>query len=59
MHKVQGKTFDKIVASFDLFKQRSFHPGQIYVALSRATSLDGLFLTWKFDTTVKLNSQLR
>ena len=42
IHKLQGKTFQKVVVCFDLFKQRTFNPGQIYVALSRVTSLDGL-----------------
>lgn len=48
VHKVQGKTFDKIVVCFDLFKQRAFHPGQIYVALSRVTNLEGLYVTGTF-----------
>jgi len=30
-------------------RQRSFHPGQIYVALSRVTSLDGLYLTGTYS----------
>jgi len=30
VHKVQGKTFDKIVISFDLMKQKIFHPGKMY-----------------------------
>ena len=42
VHKVQGLTLKKIVISFDLFKQRSFNYGQTYVALSRATSIQGL-----------------
>ena len=49
VHKVQGKTFPKIVFSFDLFKQRSFNKGQVYVTLSRVTSLNGLYLTGNFD----------
>ena len=49
VHKVQGKTFPKIVFSFDLLKQRSFNNGQVYVALSRVTSLNGLYLTGNFD----------
>ena len=39
VHKNQGLTLNKIVISFELFKQRSFNYGQIYVALSCTTSL--------------------
>ena len=49
IHKVQRKTFQKVVVCFDLFKQRTFNPGQIYVALSRVTSLDGLYLTVSYN----------
>ena len=45
IRKVQGKTFQKIVVCFDLFNQKTFNPGQIYVALSRVTSLVGLYYT--------------
>ena len=41
IHKSQGKTFEKVV--FDIGKG-SFTPGQVYVALSRCTSLEGLIL---------------
>ncbi len=41
VHKSQGLTFNK--ATIDVSK--AFAPGQIYVALSRLTSLDGLTLT--------------
>jgi ATP-dependent DNA helicase PIF1 len=44
VHKVQGLTLDNIVVSFDLKKQRYFNYGQVYVALSRATSLKGLHI---------------
>lgn len=40
VHKSQGLTFDKVVADIG----RSFAPGQVYVALSRCTSLEGLIL---------------
>ena len=44
IHKSQGKTFEKIMV--DLGKG-AFAPGQTYVALSRARSLDGVFLRRK------------
>ena len=46
VHKVQGKTLEKIVVSLDKKTCRS--PGQAYVALSRVKSLAGLNLI-KFD----------
>jgi hypothetical protein len=44
VHKEQGLTLDNIVVSFDLKKKRYFNYGQVYVALSRATSLNGLHI---------------
>ena len=44
VHKVQGLTLDNIVVSLDLKKQRYFNYGQVYVALSRATTLGGLHI---------------
>ena len=49
IHKVQGKTFQKVVLCFDLFKQRTFNLQQIYVALSRVTLLDVLYLTGSYN----------
>lgn len=40
VHKSQGLTFDKVI--LDIAK--SFAPGQVYVALSRCTSIDGIVL---------------
>ncbi len=41
IHKSQGKTFDKVVIDLG---RGIFSPGQLYVALSRCTSLDGIVL---------------
>jgi hypothetical protein len=41
IHKCQGKTFDKVAIDFD---RGSFAHGQTYVALSRARSIDGIYL---------------
>ena len=49
VHKVQGKQFPQVVFSFQLLKQRRFNTGQVYVALSRATSLKGLYLTGELN----------
>lgn len=41
VHKSQGLTFEKAIIDVE----KAFAPGQIYVALSRLVSLDGLVLT--------------
>lgn len=42
IHKSQGATYEKAIVDLGA---RVFSPGQTYVALSRLTSLDGLYLT--------------
>ena len=42
IHKSQGKTYDRAVIDLG---SGAFAPGQTYVALSRLSSLDGLYLT--------------
>jgi hypothetical protein len=42
IHKSQGKSFDKIIVDMEY---GAFAPGQLYVALSRCTTLDGITLT--------------
>jgi len=41
IHKSQGKTFDKVIVDIG---RGTFSPGQLYVALSRCTSFEGLVL---------------
>ena len=41
IHKSQGKTLDEVIIDMDF---GSFACGQLYVALSRATSLEGIYL---------------
>lgn len=48
VHKSQGLTFEKAVIDVG----QAFAPGQVYVALSRLTSLDGLILRTKIDPSV-------
>ena len=42
IHKSQGKTYERAVVDLG---QRSFAPGQTYVALSRISALEGLYLS--------------
>src|SRR5690606_29275293 len=46
VHKSQGLTFDKVV----LDVADSFLPGQVYVAMSRCTSLEGIVLKTKINS---------
>ena len=48
LHKVQRLTLEAVI-SFDLVKQKNFSYGQMYVALSRVTSLNGLYLIGEFN----------
>ncbi len=46
IHKSQGLTFNKAIIDVE----NAFAPGQIYVALSRLSTLDGLILTSRIPT---------
>ena len=59
VHKVQGLTLQNVVISFHLNKQKSFNYGQVYVALSRSTSLQGLHILGQInDKHVKANPRV-
>ena len=59
VHKVQGLTVNEIVVSFELNRQNHFNYVQIYVALSRARSLQGLHVTGKIENKhVKANPKV-
>ena len=57
VRKMQSLSLDEGVTSFDLHRQRSFNQGQMYVALSRITSLDRMFLIGNYNkAAIKENS---
>ena len=49
IHKVQSLSVSEAVISFDLQRQKRFNAGQMYVAMSRVRTLNGLYLTGTFD----------
>ena len=51
VHKSQGLTFDKAIIDVG----QAFAPGQVYVALSRLRSLDGLILRTKIQSSAISN----
>lgn len=51
-HKVQGMTVDRAVINID----KCFSPGQAYVALSRVTSKDGLFIETNDPQSLQKNT---
>lgn len=52
VHKVRGLAMDKIVVSLDLLKQRNFNSGQIFLALSRVTLFNFLYIVQVFSEKV-------
>jgi hypothetical protein len=53
VHKSQGLTFDRAIIDVG----QAFAPGQVYVALSRLRSLDGLILRTRIDPAVVSNDR--
>ena len=43
VHKVHSLGLEQVVIDFDLRKQKSFGPGQLYTALSRVKTYDNLY----------------
>ena len=57
-HKVQGLTLPSAVISFQLYRQKQFNAGQMYVALSRVTSLSKLYLLGNYaENAIRVNSK--
>ena len=53
IHKSQGLTFDRAIIEAN----QSFAPGQVYVALSRCRTLQGLVLAAPIETRAVINDQ--
>ena len=56
VHKVWDQSLTEGVVSFDLESEKSFNQGQMYVALSRITSINQLYLIGKYNkAALKVN----
>ena len=53
IHKSQGLTFDRVIIDAGL----SFAPGQVYVALSRCRTLEGMALSTPIESRAIINDQ--
>ena len=58
--KVQGLSLAEGVVSFDLEKQKSFNQGKIYVALSRISSMNKMYLIGSYNkAALKVNKSAK
>ena len=48
VHKVKDLSLTQIVVTFQLLKEKQFNDGQIYVALSKVTTLEDLYILGPF-----------
>ena len=56
VHKVQGLSLAEVVVSFEFESQKSFNQRQMYVASSRITSINELYLIGKYNkAALKVN----
>ena len=59
VHKVQGLALENVVISSNIIRQRAFKYGQIYVALSRTTSIQGMHILGQIESKhVKANPKV-
>ena len=59
VHKVRGLTLNEVVVTAQLRNQKSFNPRKIYVALSRVTSFQGLYILGDIeDKHIKANPKV-
>ena len=60
VHKVQGLSLVDSVVSVDLEKKKSFNQGQIYVALSRISSVNKVYLIESYNkAALKVNKSVK
>ena len=58
VHKVRGLTLNEVVVTAQLRNQKSFNPRQIYVALSRVTSFQGLYILGDIEDKQSANPKV-
>ena len=60
VHKVQGLSLANGIVMFDLGKQKSFNQGQIFVALSRISSMNKIYFIGSYNkNALKVNQSAK